>query len=190
MSYFTNSELKNLGFKFIGENVKISTKASIYNADLISIGNNSRVDDFCILSGYIEIGNNCHITPMCLIAGGEPGVIIKDFVALAYGVKVFSQSDDYSGQTMTNSTIDKKYKREIKKQVIIGSHVIVGTNSVVLPGCILNEGTSIGACSLINKNTESWNIYYGQPAVKIKKRSQALLDLEAKFKKENNNDSI
>lgn len=87
MAYYTDEELKNFGFKFVGKNVKISDKASIYNFDQISIGDNSRIDDFCVISGKVKIGRNVHITPMCLIAGGEKGVICDDFVTLAYGVK-------------------------------------------------------------------------------------------------------
>jgi carbonic anhydrase/acetyltransferase-like protein (isoleucine patch superfamily) len=72
----------------------------------------SRIDDFCILSGSIEIGRYVHITPMCLIAGGNSGVKLLDCCTLAYGVKIFAQSDDYSGETMVNSLIDSMYKLE------------------------------------------------------------------------------
>lgn len=58
MSNFYNEvELKNLGLKSYGENVLISKKCSIYGAENIEIGNNVRIDDFCILSGEIKIGN-------------------------------------------------------------------------------------------------------------------------------------
>ena len=69
MAYYTEDELKNLGFKSIGKNVKISDKASIYNFDKMEIGDNSRIDDFCVISGSVKIGSNVHITPFCLVAG-------------------------------------------------------------------------------------------------------------------------
>ena len=50
MAYYTEEQLNQLGFKYIGENVKISDKASIYNHDQIEIGDNSRIDDFCVIS--------------------------------------------------------------------------------------------------------------------------------------------
>jgi len=184
MAYYTESELIQLGFKYFGKNVKISDKASIYNCNQIEIGDNSRIDDFCVISGKIQIGRNVHITPQCLIAGGEKGITFDDFTTIAYGVKIFTQSDDYSGQTMTNSTIPKKYKNEIKNKVIIGKYSIVGAGSVIMPGIILAEGTSIGAMSLVRKKTEPWSIYVGNPAKKIKNRSKNLLKLE-KFYLEN-----
>ena len=181
MAYYTKEELRALGFKYIGNNVKISDKASIYNYDQISIGDNSRIDDFCVVSGKITIGRNVHITPMCLVAGGEKGILFEDFTTIAYGVQVFTQSDDYSGETMTNSTIPQKYKKEFKKEVIIKKYSIVGAGSIIMPGVILAEGTSVGALSLVRKNTQEWNIYVGTPAQKISNRKKDLLELEKQY---------
>ena len=50
MSFLNDEQLKDLGLKSYGKNVIISDKASLYNAKNISIGNNVRIDDFCILS--------------------------------------------------------------------------------------------------------------------------------------------
>ncbi len=108
MAYLDEAQLSQMGFKKLGKEVKISDKASIYNAELIELGDYTRIDDFCVISGRIIFGNYNHVTPMCLVAGGEPGVEFSDFCTLAYGVKVFAQSDDYSGETMTNSLIPKK----------------------------------------------------------------------------------
>lgn len=181
MAYLTDSELKKLGFKYLGKNVKISTKASIYNPDQIEIDDNSRIDDFCVISGKIKIGKHVHIAPFCLVAGGEEGIQMDDFSGLAYQTQVFSQSDDYSGETLTNPTVPDEYKNEIKKKVHICRHVIVGAGTIIMPGVILNEGTSIGAMSLVRKSTQEWSIYIGNPAKKIKDRKKSLLDLEKKF---------
>ena len=134
MAYYNKKKLALLGFKKLGRNVKISTKASIYNHNQIEISDNSRIDDFCVVSGKVLIGKNCHVTPSCIIAGGEKGVFLEDFTTLAYGVKVFSQSDDYSGKTITNSTVPTEYKSEFKKEVIIKRHSIVGAGSIIMPG--------------------------------------------------------
>jgi acetyltransferase-like isoleucine patch superfamily enzyme len=181
MAYYTKEQLSKLNFKYIGKNVKVSDKASIYNYNQIEIGDNSRIDDFCVISGKIKIGRNVHITPTCLIAGGEKGIVFEDFTTIAYGVQVFTQSDDYSGRTMTNSTISKKYKDEFMKEVVLKKHSIVGAGSIIMPGVILAEGTSVGAMSLILKSTESWSIYVGNPAKKIKERKKDLLELEKQY---------
>ena len=54
MAYLTEEQLQSMGFKFLGDEVKISDKASIYNCDQIEIGDYSRIDDFCLLSGKIK----------------------------------------------------------------------------------------------------------------------------------------
>ena len=190
MTYLSTEQLEKMGFKFLGENVKISDKVSIYDPEKIEIGDHSRIDDFCILSGVITIGKYCHITPYCLLAGGIPSILIEDFCTLAYGVKIFSQSDDYSGESMTNSLIPKKFKQEIKKQVTIKKQSIIGSNSVIFPGVTLENGSAIGAMSLVLKSTTPWGIYHGIPAKKVKNRSRNILTLEKQFLKELNNDSI
>lgn len=181
MAYLSNDDLVAMGFKSLGKNVKISDKASIYNAAQIEIGDYSRIDDFCVLSGKIRLGRNVHIAPFCLIAGGSEGITMNDFSGAAYYVQIFSQSDDYSGRTMTNPTIPARFKSETKKAVSIGRHVIIGANSIVFPGVDLADGCSVGALSLVNKSTDPWGIYVGNPARRIKDRSQALLELEKEF---------
>ena len=181
MPYYTQSQLKQLGFRNIGTNVKISDKASIYNSNQIEIGDNSRIDDFCVISGRIIIGRNVHITPMCLVAGGIMGIVFEDFTTLAYGVKVFTQSDDYSGKTMTNSTIPKIYKNEYMEKVRVKKYSIVGAGSIIMPGIVLEEGTSVGAMSLVLNSTEAWGIYAGSPAIRLKNRSKNLLKLVPQY---------
>ncbi len=183
MAYYTSKELKTMGFKWLGMNVKISDKASIYDCDQIEVGDNSRIDDFCVVSGKVSVGKNVHIAPYCLVAGGEKGIIFEDFSGLAYQVQVFTQSDDYSGKTMTNPTVPAKYKNETKKEVVIKKHVIVGAGSMILPGVTLAEGTAVGAMSLVRKSTEPWCIYLGNPAIKLKSRSQDLTSLEKQYLK-------
>ena len=67
-SFYSPEELKEIGFKSVGENVLISRKVSIYSPQKISIGNNVRIDDFCILSGNITLGNYCRIAAYCALS--------------------------------------------------------------------------------------------------------------------------
>lgn len=174
-----------MNFKSLGKDLKISDKASIYNPEFIELGDYSRIDDFCVVSGKVKIGKYVHIAPFCLIAGGEEGVVMDDFSGLAYGVQVFSQSDDYSGQTLTNPTVSTKFKNENKAAVKIGRHVIIGARSMVFPGVNLAEGCSVGAMTLVNKSTDPWGIYVGNPARRLKERKRDLLTLEKQFLEEN-----
>ncbi|MNE19918.1 dTDP-4-amino-4,6-dideoxy-D-glucose acyltransferase [compost metagenome] len=190
MAYLSQIQLESMGFKKLGKDVKVSDKASIYNADQIELGDHARIDDFCSISGRVTIGRFNHITPMCLIAGGLRGVVLDEFCTLAYGVKVFAQSDDYSGATLANSLIPKKFKNEFFAAVSLERHVIVGTNAVIFPGVTLAEGCAVGAMSLVTKSTVPWGIYTGIPAKRIKERSRELLKRESEFLEEYMNDSV
>lgn len=181
MAFLSEKELKEMGFKSLGRNVKISNKASIYNPDQIEIGHNSRIDDFCVVSGKVSIGRNVHFAIFCNVSGGEKGITFHDFSGLAYGCHVFSQSDDYRGATMTNPTVPDKFKSEIKSAIVIGRHCIIGTNSIVFPGVCLSEGTAVGAMSMVNKSTKEWSVYSGVPAKLIKARKKDLLELESVY---------
>jgi len=185
-SFYSTDELKELGLASFGENVLISRKASIYGASKINIGNNVRIDDFCILSGKINIGNYIHIAAYTALYGGQKGIVVDDFVNISSKISIYSISDDYSGETMTNPMIPDKYKNVHSQKVVIERHVIIGSGCVVLPGVVLKEGSSFGAMSLINRSSEPWSINAGIPCKKIKKRSKKLLDLEKEFKEERN----
>jgi acetyltransferase-like isoleucine patch superfamily enzyme len=181
MAFLSQEKLNSLGFHHLGKNVKISEKASIYNHDRIAIGDHSRIDDFCVLSGSISIGRNVHVAVFCNLAGGEKGILMRDFSGLAYGCQVFTQSDDYSGKTLTNPTIPDEFKCEVKNAIIINRHCIVGANSLIFPGVELAEGSAVGAMSMVTKSTEPWTIYFGVPAKKLKPRSRELLRYEEMY---------
>lgn len=181
MSFYTQEQLLEIGFKSIGENCKISTKTSIYRPEEIEIGNNCRIDDFVILSGKIHLKNNIHIAAFCNLSAGECSIFFEDFSGLAYGCHVFTGTDDYSGRTMTNPTVPLEYKGLKEKNIIIGKHAIIGTNSIIMPGVNIAEGTAVGALSMVTKSTKPWGIYFGNPAKRIKERKKDLLSLEIEY---------
>ncbi|RKS87700.1 galactoside O-acetyltransferase [Orbus hercynius] len=188
-SFYSISELSLLGFKSIGDNVLISRKVSIYQPDKISIGNNVRIDDFCVLSGNIYIGDYVHIACFCCLFAGDVGIDLNDFSGLSSRVSIYAVSDDYSGLFLTNPTIPTQYRNVFSKKVIISKHVIVGAGAIILPGVSLGEGTAVGAMSLVTKTFESWKIITGNPAKILKERKNKLLSLAANLEMEKDNGS-
>lgn len=181
-SFYTKSELANLGLKSFGENVLISKKCSIYSPEKITIGNNVRIDDFCLLSGNITLENYIHIAAYCGLFAGDAGIIFKDFSGLSSRCAIYAMTDDYSGNFLTNPMVLDEDRNIIKGKVIIGKHCVVGTGSTILPNVELGEGCSFGAMCLINQNTPPWGIYVGIPCKRIRERSKKVLDLEKKYK--------
>lgn len=177
-SFYSEEELKEIGFKSIGWGVLISRKASIYSPQNITIGSNVRIDDFCILSGNIEIGNYIHISAGVMLFGGEYGIVLEDFVSISSRCVVYAASDDYSGEALTNPTIPDEFRNVTGGTVIFKKHSLVGSGCTVLPNVKVEEGTSIGSMSLVNKSLDEWGIYVGIPCRRVKDRSKRLLSLE------------
>lgn len=182
-SFYSEDELKEIGFAKLGNNVLISRNASIYGASKISIGNNVRIDDFCVISGKIEFGDNIHIAVYSAIFGGNTGVKLCDFSGLSSRCVIYAESDDYSGEHLTNPTVDDEFLGIITGKVELGRHVIIGTGTTILPGVTIGEGTAVGSMSLVNKSLDSWGIYAGIPCTYKKERSKTLLNLEKEYLK-------
>lgn len=183
-SFYSEEELKNIGFKSYGKNFLLSRNAKIYGASNMVIGDNVRIDDFCVLSGKVTIGNYVHIAVCCSIFAGSTGVVFEDFTCISSRGAIYAESDDYSGESLTNSTVSEKYKNIIKKPVVLEKHVLVGSGSTILPGVRIGYGTSVGSMSLVNKSLDPWGIYVGAPCRYLKERSKKLLELEKSFLKE------
>jgi galactoside O-acetyltransferase len=186
--FYSFDELKNLGFKTLGEHILISRKASIYGSENIELGSNIRIDDFCILSGRIKIGNYVHVAAYTSLCGGNKGIVLEDFVNLSRKVEIFAVSDDFNGVSMTNPMVPDDYKNIVEAEVILRKHVVVGAGSVILPSVVLEEGSVVGALSLVKNSTLSWSINAGIPAKKIKNRRKDLLEFEKRFMEEKSSD--
>ena len=171
-SFYSDDELQKIGFNRVGKNVKLSRYARIYGAENISIDDNSRIDDFCILSGKIEIGKHVHIAVFCGLFGGDEGIILKDFAGLSSRSVIYAASDDYTGQAMTNPTMPDEFRKVTGGTVVIGKHALIGTGCTILPNISIGEGASVGAMSLINKDLDPWTMYAGIPAKKIRNREK------------------
>ena len=178
--YYTTEQLREMGFKYVGDNIQIAKNCTIIGLENISLGDNIRIDGGVTLactSGYLKIGSYIHIGGGCHITCSG-GVELSDFSGLSQGVRIYSGSDDYSGNVLTNPTVPKKYLNVTVKPVLIGRHVIIGSGSVVLPGITIGNGTSVGALSLVTKSLDDWGVYLGSPAKRIKSRKKDLLEQE------------
>lgn len=181
MGFLTIQQLNEMGFAALGSDVLISDKASVYGAQRIKIGNNVRIDDFCVLSageGGIEIGNYVHIAVFSLLIGAGK-IIVSDFAGISSRVSIYSSNDDYSGRFLTNPTVPTEYTNVTHADVTLGPHVIIGSGSVVLPGVTLYEGVAVGSLSLVTKDCDAFGVYIGAPAKRIKNRKRDLLALES-----------
>ena len=158
MAFLSRDVVEKMGFASVGVNVQISDRASLYNTANISLGNNVRIDDFCVLSagvGGILVGDHVHIAVYSSLIGAGK-ITLSDFCNISSRVSIYSSNDDYSGATMTNPTVPSQYTGVTHADVFLGKHVVVGSGSIILPGITLEEGVAVGALSLVTKNCEAF----------------------------------
>jgi acetyltransferase-like isoleucine patch superfamily enzyme len=178
--YFDSDDLRRFGFKSVGANVRIAKNATIIGLNNIALGENIRIDDHVVMAahaGSLELGNHIHIAGGCYL-GCAGGIRLADFTGLSQGVRVYSSTDDYSGKSLTNPTVPRRYLKLRIAPVTLEKHVIVGSGSVILPGVTIGEGSCVGALSLVTKSLDSWGVYFGSPVKWLRSRSKTLLDLE------------
>ncbi|MBT2188111.1 acyltransferase [Sphingobium nicotianae] len=183
-AYLDADAIGRLGFAEVGDDVRIHATAVVANCEAISIGSNVRIDAFTVLSAgtSITIADHVHIGSHCSLVGSE-AIEIADFCGISHGTRIFSASDDYSGHALTGPTVPAEFRQITSGPVRLGRHVIIGSNTIVLPAVDIGEGAAIGAMSLVTKSLQGWTVYAGCPAIAIGTRSKALLEKAEAFRK-------
>ena len=175
-SFYSEIELSGLGLKSFGTNVLVSRKCSIYSPRLISLGSNVRIDDFCILSGKITLGNNVHISAYSALYGANE-IEFKDYSGCSAPTTIYSAMDDFSGDYLIGPMNPIETTNVKGGKVTIGQFVQLGAHCLVFPNVTIEEGTVVGALSLVTKDIPGWSIYVGIPARKLRDRKKGLLNL-------------
>ena len=174
-SFYTEEELSGLGLKKYGNNVLISRKCSIYSPEKISIGDNVRIDDFCILSGEITLGSYVHISAYAAMYG-QFGIEMEDHTNLSVRSTIFTAVADFSGNYLMPPLVEEDKSKIIGGRVLIKKYTQITVHCVVLPSVTINEGVTVGAMSLVNNDLEEWGLYAGIPAKRIKDKEKGLLN--------------
>jgi len=178
--YYGSDELRSFGFAEVGENVLIARNCVVVGVENIRIGSNVRVDGFTTIianGGSLVMGDYIHIGSSCLL-GCRGGMEIHGFGGMSHGVKVFTASDDFSGNSMLSCNVPSELINARISPVVIGKFCSIGANSVVLPGAHLREGAVLGALSMAIRPLKAWHIHAGNPARKLLERSRKVATLE------------
>lgn len=183
MGFYTPDELAALGLARVGTGVKLSRRAMLHGASRIAIGDYTRIDDFCLMSageGGIEIGRHSHLAVMCTLIGAAP-IVVGDYCGISGKASVYSSSDDFGGEWMTNPTLPAEFTRVHSAPVRFGHHALVGAGGVVMPGTTFGEAAVLGSLGLAKGELQAFGIYGGVPAKLLRERSRRLLDLQRAF---------
>jgi len=134
-------------FKHRGKNVKIHATAVIRNPELVSIGDNSIISDYALITGEVEIGKWCHIAHYTHLSGKKK-ITLGDFVGISARCSFYTSNDSFRGDSFWTPAPDG-YRNPDSRPITIGNQVMFGCNCLVMPGVYVSEGVIFGARSFI-----------------------------------------
>lgn len=176
IDFYTSNELREMGFGSVGENVWVGKNCHIVNPENIHLSDDIKINPFCTLVAYkgssISIGKSVHIGGYSLLFALKP-IFIGSFVSISSSVKIYTASDDFSGNSLLGFQIPDNLRDEKSKNIIVSNHCGISSGSILLPGAYMPEGTVLGANSLLKSIIEeTWIIVAGNPAKKISVRNK------------------
>lgn len=186
--YYDEEELRSMGFKSVGIDVRVSKLAIIKNPNEVSLGNHVAIDPYVIIATQAEIGNYIHIANATVVLGSvKSKLVMEDFSFTSSHCTLVCGTDDYVGEALANPTIPLKYRKLTFGTTIFRKFSGIGANTVTMPNITIGEGTVTGACALITKSLDPWGIYLGVPAKRFRDRRRDVIERFAKEIEEGNN---
>lgn len=148
--------------------VQYGTDVIVRGAQHIKVGTNVFFDHRAYLNcntvegrtGFITMGDNVEIGPFCVIWGGG-GVTIGSNVHLGAHVHVTSME----GRQVPAHQNDPHLPLEIARaSVTIGDHVLICSNSVVIPGVTIGHHAMVAAGAVVTEDVPPYALVAGVPA--------------------------
>lgn len=131
------------------------------------VSRKAKIAKGCVFSGHSIITENATIGAFTYgfnvnINNAEIG----EYCSLAPDVKIGLDEHPLDKE----STHPHFYKKIVQKKAIIGNHVWVGANAILLSGVTVHNHSVVAAGAVINKNVEAYSIVGGVPAKELGKR--------------------
>ena len=133
----------------------------------------------------IEIGENFYIGKYSQI---ECDALIGDNVIFANRVALIGRYDHHYQQIgiptrLASQIRDKDYNwKGLYEKIVIEDDVWIGLGAIILSSVKIGKGSIIAAGSVVTKDVESYCIYAGNPAKKIKDRFETMEQLKEHLK--------
>jgi len=124
-----------------------------------------RSGSYLIETQNIEIGNRVVIRPNTMLMADETAkIVIGDDVLIGAGVHIYV--NDHKFDDITKTIAEQGYFPS--KGVEIANNVWIGANVIILSGVNVGTHSVIAAGSVVTKDVDSFSVYAGVPAKKIK----------------------
>ncbi len=92
-------------------------------------------------------------------------IYIGDYTHITSGCRILCHQRDLTNYHKGDNAADLGYKTG---EVHIGKGVMVGMETMIMPGVTIGDGAIIGAGSIVTKDIPAWTIATGRPARVVK----------------------
>lgn len=171
---------------FVEKNVCFRVPQRVFLGDRVFIGENVCLDA-CYLKSEIRLNNDVHIGRNSILRAGIGQIIVHEGVTLNRFVYLDGNGGIQIGRNallgnkvelISGNHIFEDPNTPIRFQgtklgkVTIGEDVWLGTNTIVLPGVTIGDGSVVGAGSVVTEDIPNYSVAIGAPAKIVKKRGQ------------------
>lgn len=153
---------------WISEDTEIGADTTIYPATYIEgknkIGNNCKIGPCAHLRGDVEIADNCKIGNFVEVKKAK-----IDHNTNAGHLSYIGDCEIGSNVNIGAGTITANYNpiTKVKSKTVLKNDVKIGSNTVLVAPVEVEEGTNIGAGSVITKNLPSWALAITRAPLRI-----------------------
>jgi len=172
---FRKCKISKSNIEIIGMDNNLTLSGNLQKSSIFISGNNNSLEignNTSILNMKIVIrGNNCRISiksntsfgsGYLICMGKYNSIEIGEDCQIADDVSIWA-TDSHPIYDLNGDICNKS------KAIKIDNHVWIGNKSVILKGVSIGQNSVIGMASVVTKDIESWSVYAGNPAKKIKK---------------------
>lgn len=92
-------------------------------------------------------------------------IYIGDYTHITSGCRLLCHQRDLTGYCKGDNAADLGYKTG---EIHIGKGVMVGMETIIMPGVTIGDGAIIGAGSIVTRDIPAWTIATGRPARVVK----------------------
>lgn len=153
---------------WISEDTEIGADTVIYPATYIEgknkIGKNCKIGPCAHLRGDVEIADNCKIGNFVEVKKAK-----IDHNTNAGHLSYIGDAEIGANVNIGAGTITANYNplTKVKSRTVLKNDVKIGSNTVLVAPVEINEGTNVGAGSVITKNLPAWALAITRAPLKI-----------------------
>ena len=113
-----------------------------------------------------HVGKHVFVGDSVKVDSGHANLIyIDDYAHITGGCRLLCHQRDLTDYHVGDNAASLKYRYG---EIHIGKGVMLGMETLVMPGVTIGEGAVVGAYSLVTKDIPAWTVAMGRPAKVIK----------------------